>query len=187
MNAGTLTLERSISARRGPTTALAVLAVLALAILGFLLLRGGSSAELGSPRSVDSAELRDLSRSLDQPVYWAGPTGTAGALELTETANGSVYVRYLHDGAVPGDARDRFTTVATYSVPDAFAALSREADRPTAVTRTLPNGGLALLDVRRPNSVHLAWPDSGYEVEHFDPSPKRALDLVLEGAVAPVR
>jgi hypothetical protein len=43
------------------------------------------------------------------------------------------------------------------------------------------------MSARHPTSVYLAWPGSRYEVEVFDPSPKHALDLVLSGAIVPIR
>jgi hypothetical protein len=187
MSPGALALDPAAPARRRPTAAVLGLVFLLLAGVGVLLLRGGSETAVGSAHGADSAELSALSRQLDQPIFWAGPANPGSSLELTEAADGSVFVRYLPDGGAPGDSRERFTTVATYSVPDAYAALQNQARRASVVSRDLPAGGLATLDARRPNSVHIAWPDSGYEVELFDPSPRRALELVLDGAIAPIR
>jgi hypothetical protein len=157
-------------------------------LAAWLLLRddGDDSAAAGSPRVASAAQLRDLSASVGHDVYWAGSPAAGTELELTHQADGRIYVRYLTGDAQAGDARARFTTVGTYPVPAALAALRKQARQPTAVTRTLPGGGLAYLDADRPTSVYLAWPGSDYEVEVFDPSPKRALDLVLAGAIAPV-
>ena len=46
------------------------------------------------------------------------------AYELTRSADGSFYVRYLPAGAKPGDPRPEFLTVATYSVPAGLSMLS---------------------------------------------------------------
>jgi hypothetical protein len=145
------------------------------------------SAAAGSPQGATAAQLRDLSASVGHDVYWAGSPAAGVELELTHQADGRIYVRYLTGDGRVGDARPRFTTIGTYPVPAALAALRRQAQQPTAITRSLPGGGLAYLDADRPTSVYLAWPGSDYEVEVFDPSPKRALDLVLAGAVVPVR
>jgi hypothetical protein len=51
----------------------------------------------------------------------------------------------------------------------------------------LANGGLALVDADRPSSVYLAYEGQPYQVEVYDPSPDRALELVTSGAVQPVR
>jgi hypothetical protein len=169
--------------------AFAVVAAVILGLNAWLLLRddGGGSGSPGSATAVNAARLRDLSASVGHDVYWAGDPSSGTELELTHQADGRIYVRYLNGGAEVGDGRPRFTTVGTYPVPASLAALRKQAREPAAITRTLPEGGLAYLNADRPTSVYLAWPGSDYEVEVFDPSPKRALDLVLSGAIAPVR
>jgi hypothetical protein len=174
------------ASRRQRALALAAVLVLGLGLLAWVVLGDNASPDPAAPQATDSAQLRDLSASVGHPVYWAGAPAAGTKLEQTHSADGGVYVRYLSGDGELGDRRGRFTTVGTYPVPNAFAVLSRAAEQPTAVVRDLPGGGLALLDTRRPQSVYLAWPGSGYEVEVFDPSPKRALDLVLDGRVAPV-
>lgn len=185
MSAGTFAVVPLRPARRWPRFAAFVALVALSALSAGLLLRGGSGPDTG-PTTADAAQLRDLSGSLGHVVYWAGYPSRGTELELTQATNDSVYVRYLDGTAEVGDPGRGFTTVGTYLVPTAFAALSREARRPSTITRDLPGGGLAVMDLNRPRSVYLAWPGSGYEVEVFDPSPKRALDLVLSGAIAPV-
>jgi hypothetical protein len=180
------TAERRPGRRR--RTAVAVVVVLAVGLLAWLLLRSDDSAspESGAPRAADVQQLRALSASVGHPVYWAGGPAAGTELELTHQADGRIYVRYLSDGAEVGDERAGFTTVGTYPVPGAFAALGKAAKQPAAIVRDLPGGGLAYMSSKRPTSVYLAWPGSDYEVEVFDPSPKHALDLVLRGKVAPL-
>jgi hypothetical protein len=168
-----------------------VLIALALVIaLGAWLLLSGDAGESPGPEEPHFAspeQLRDLSAWVGHDVYWAGAPAASEEIELTHQLDGRIYVRYLGADGEPGDDRPRFTTVGTYPLPNAFAALGREAEGPEAITRNLPRGGTAYMDARQPNSVYLAWPGSGYEVEVFDPSPKHALDLVLAGAIRPVR
>jgi hypothetical protein len=168
---------------------IAVIATLAaLALVAWLAFgRGGDSAALqGRPQAAGVDQLRALSASVGHDVYWAGSPGTGESIELTHAKDGRIYVRYLSgDGAV-GDDRAQFTTIGTYPVPEALAALRRQARGPEAITRDLANGGFAYLSVDKPTSVYLAWPNSGYEVEVYDPSPKHALDLVLDGSIQPV-
>jgi hypothetical protein len=166
-----------------------VVLVAVVGLLAWLLLGGDGDepASVGAPRAAGVEQLRDLAASVGHDVYWAGPASVGAELELTHEADGRIFVRYLSDGGEVGDPRARFTTVATYPVPAALAALRKEADGPDAIIRTLPGGGLAYLNADQPTSVYLAWPGTGYEVEVFDPSPKHALDLVLAGAIVPVR
>lgn len=160
-----------------------------VALVAWLLLRidAGGSPEPSAPHVIKIAELRDLSALIGHEVYWAGPPRVGVKLELTHNSDGTIYLRYLSDESRVGNVRPRFTTVGTYPVPSAFAALTQEAKHPAAIVRNLPDGGLAYMNARHPTSVYIAWPGSEIEVEVFDPSPKHALDLVLSGAVAPIR
>lgn len=165
-----------------------VVAAVIVAVLVWLLLKGGGEhrATAGAtPQIVGVGELRSLSGQLGHPIYWAGPEPGA-RLELTHDADGRVYVRYLTGGAPAGDPRPLFLTVGTYPVPDAQAALRRAARQSSAPLRRVPGGGLALVRPGDPTSVYFAYPGSSSQVEVFDPSPKRALDLVLSGGVVPV-
>jgi hypothetical protein len=168
----------------------AVVAVLiGVALLAWLVLGGDDDdgGEAGAPQAVSVEELQERASSNDAlPVYWAGPqAGTT--YELTETSDGSVYVRYLPEDAEVGDPSPDFLTVATYPLENGYARVQAAAEEEGAETEELPNGGLALVDADRPSSVYVAYEGEPYQVEVYDPSPDRALDLVTSGAVQPVR
>ena len=75
----------------------AVVAVaLGIGFLAWLLLKDGGDEP--SAKEVSVQELEDAAGSKDQPVFWAGPQ-TGSRYEFTETADGSVYVRYLTGNA----------------------------------------------------------------------------------------
>src|SRR5205085_7031602 len=80
----------------------------------------------GVPVAVSSAELRTASKLLRQPIYWAG-RARGYHYELTRTANGYDYVRYLPHGVQAGDPRPKFLVVATYPFPGAYRALKKYA------------------------------------------------------------
>jgi hypothetical protein len=42
-------------------------------------------------------------------------------------------------------------------------------------------------DSAQPTNVYLAYPDQPFQVEVFDPTPGRALDLVLDRQIRPIR
>jgi hypothetical protein len=129
--------------------------------------------------------LRSLSASVGHPVYWAGPQrGTA--YEVTHTRDGSIYVRYLPAGVKVGDPRPH-TTVGTYPVHDAAAAVKAIAKREHGRTFSVARGLVAVVDSAHPTSVYVASPGSDYEIEVFDPTPTRARQLVTSGRIAPVR
>jgi hypothetical protein len=167
-----------------------VAVVLGLALLAFVLLSGGDddddSAGGAGARVVSVEELQETAGSRDRPIFWAGPRSGA-TYEFTETSDGSTYVRYLTGGAEVGDPSPNFLTVATYPLDNGYARVVAAGRREGAETTELQNGGIALVNEDRPSSVYLAYPRGKYQVEVYDPSPEEALDLVVSGAVQPVR
>lgn len=148
---------------------------------------GNRPARTGQgPVATSRSDLVELSNELGRPVYWAGrQPGTT--LELTQTQDGNVYVRYLTENATLGSPRPSFLTVATYPVDGARQALEATANERGATTTDLPDGGLAVRRRDAPSSVYLAYPQQDFQIEVYDPDPKRALDLVESGDVRPVR
>jgi hypothetical protein len=172
---------------RGLRLGAIVAVIIGVALLAWLVL-GGDDDGGGSnePQEVSVEDLQEEAGSADLPIYWAGPqAGTT--YEFTETDDGSVYVRYLPEDAEIGDPSPDFLTVATYPIENGYARVLAAAEQKGAETEELPNGGLALSDPARPSSAYLAYEGEPYQVEVYDPSPDRALDLVVSGAVQPVR
>jgi hypothetical protein len=133
--------------------------------------------------SVDG--LRAFATAIGHPVYWVGslPSYT---YELRLTRQGRVFVRYLPKGVDVGDRRASFLTVATYPVAGAVAALRRAAAA-GGVGMETEDGGFAYYARNKPTSVYYASPRaSGYQVEVFDPSPRRARSFVLSGRIRPI-
>jgi hypothetical protein len=151
----------------------------------WLLIRGGGTSETGLAHAASLRELAALPEIVHHPVYWAGPRpGTT--YELSRTKDGRIYIRYLPPTVDVGTAKPSYLTVGTYPQPHAFATLRATAKRQGSRTVTLPGGGLAFQYRSRPTSVYLAYPGSNYQVEVFDPSSARALQLVSSGQVKPV-
>jgi hypothetical protein len=144
-----------------------------------------AKAKAVAPRTVSAVELRRISASRNPLVYWAGPQASR-ALELTETAKGRVYVRYLTPQAKTGDRRAAFLTVATYPLEKAYDAVKAAAKRPGAVGFTLPRGGVAVYDRTRPTNLFVAYPDGQEQIEVYSPSAAQARRLVESGRVRPV-
>jgi hypothetical protein len=151
-----------------------------LAILG-----GGedsSSPEAAAPRVVAADELIEFEETLGHPLYWVGER-PGETLELSEEADGSVYLRYLPEGAEAGDPRQKFLTIGTYPVPDAEGALRRIAKGQGVELERLEDGSFALANPSAPGSVYLAHPGEDLEVEVYHPEAGRAMDLVRSGAI----
>lgn len=186
---GTTTLI-TLPSLKTPHVRLGALVALGLAafLIGWLVLGGGdgggSSATNGaSPRS--ESELREFAASSPHPVYWAGPRNDH-TYELTKTTDGRVFVRYLPSGVEAGDPRPDFLTIGTYPRRNAYSELKRAAKAPGALSRPIPQGGIAVLS-KGSSSVYFGYPDAAYQVEVYAPGAGAARELVLGGQVVPIR
>jgi hypothetical protein len=164
-----------------------VVVVLAAVIAAWLLLSDDDDAtgETGA-KTLSVEELQELADSRDLPTFWAGPQSGL-KYEVTETSDGAVYVRYLPEDAEVGDPRPGYLTVATYPLDNGYERVVAASRRDDSESERLPNGGLAVINSARPSSVYLGHRGEEYQVEVYHPSPDRARDLVVSGAVQPVR
>ena len=177
---------------RPPATAVALAAVFAAGLGGC-----GSGDKTASqattpvqatatPQLVTQQQLVSYAKTLPKPVYWAGPRPDI-SYELTRTAGGSTYVRYLPKGVAAGDPRPIFLTVGTYPRPNAFATVQQAAKRNPRAAVNLPAGGLAVPSPRSAKSVYLSYPKSPVLVEIFSTDPARSLSLARQRAIVPVQ
>lgn len=158
-------------------------AVRARRLVAHGLIRPLDKDEALGPIAVSRHDLVELSVQLARPVYWAG-AASGSTYELTTTAAGRVYVRYLRAGVRVGIAR-RYLTVATYPLKDAFATTTEAARESGAVTIPVA-GGFAFYRTALATSVYLAFPGIDEQIEVFDPSAQRAHRLVASGRIRPV-
>ena len=135
------------------------------------------------PVAFTAEQLRDESRALDQAIFWAGPK--AGyTYEFTRNASGSIFVRYLPAGVKVGAVEPHYLIVATYPFRHALNVLRIAAGKRGV---PIPGNGLALVHDQYPQSVHIAFPNTDYQVEVYDPSPARSLAVARSGNVTPVK
>jgi hypothetical protein len=177
-------------------------AVVALALAaGFvvwLVVRGNDDDSSGAPTTTQTAAtpevgpvaatpatLRALSDEVGHPVYWVGPRPRR-TYELTSTANGRIFIRYLPPGAKVGNRQAEYTIVGTYPVPDALEVLKKLSKRIGEKSVSAPGGGLAVYSIDAPTNVYVAYPRSDVQIEVFDPRAKQALRLATSGRLAPV-
>lgn len=163
--------------------AVVVLAIVAGLVVWLLASGGDSTTKRAPAASASITALRALAASARHPVYWAGPK-QGFKYELTRTADGRIYVRYLPAGVAIGDSRPNYLSIGTYPVKDALAAVTAIAKREKTATFKLSGGGIAVQDASHPTSVYFAYPGSDYQVEVYDPSPARARQLVVSGQIS---
>lgn len=175
--------------------AVLALALVAAALVYFLVIRGDGESEGGAdvtklpqggePVAVSEDDLASVAESVGHDIYWAGPQEDA-TLEVTQTEPGNVFVRYLPEGAQTGNPEPDFLTIGTYPVEDALAALEREAEEDGALTEETDDGAFVLTNESDPTSVYMAYPGSDLQIEVYAPDPDLALEIATSGAVEPV-
>jgi hypothetical protein len=143
-----------------------------------------ASVEPRGPVAASEDDLVALSKELDHPVYWAGPRENARN-ELTVTADGSVYIRYLPPGKDVG-ASGGTLTVATYPVEDAYAVTQKGASGDGSAVVEAPGDGFAMRSKRSRTNVYLAFPGEDVQVEVYSPVPGQAERLVTQGDIVSV-
>jgi hypothetical protein len=147
---------------------------------------GDVSLKTGEPQILSPSELSDFAAEQSEPVYWVGER-KGSELEVTASAQGRIYVRYLEGGAEAGDPRAKFLTVGTYPSKDPAAALRHAlANREGAKLARTDDGALLLIDPSSPQNAHLAYPGQAVQVEVFSPVPGAALRMASTGDVQPV-
>jgi hypothetical protein len=134
------------------------------------------------PVATTESDLSGLAAKLDQPIYWAGSQPNP-KLELTRTTTGEIYVRYLPPDEKIGEREKGYLTVATFPLDNAYDALKAVSQKPGEVVKQAPNHGLVVTKERSPTNVYIAYPGQGFQIEVYDPDPKRALSVATSGAV----
>lgn len=174
---------------RSVLVAVAVVLAVVIALVVWLLVRGGgeeASKPSRAPATAASIQrLNAFASTIGHPIYWVG-SQPRFTYELSRTKDGRVYIRYLPAGVKLGNPNPNYLTVGTYPQPNAFATLKVTARKQGIRTIHLAGGGLAFQYKNRPTSVYLAYPGSDFQIEVFDPSAARALQLVASGQVKPV-
>lgn len=168
-----------------------LLAIALIALLVWLLFLKSDDSSTGSvkpgggPVSTTEQDLVGLSQQVQQPIYWAG-TMPGTNMEVAQTSNNYIYLRYLPPDAPKGDSSPDVPFVGTYPTIDAFRNLRNYARHTKGPEVPIQNGGIALRVPGSPTSVYFAYPHEDVQVEMYDPHPGRALNLVKSGTVRPV-
>lgn len=136
------------------------------------------------PVVLSASGLSTLTAALSDPVYWVGMQAER-MYELSQTADGKSYVRYLPPGVKAGDSRT-LLTVGTYPLADAYAATESASKQGGSVAIPVPGDAVAFHAEGSETNAYVAFPGSDFQIEVYDPAPGHARLLVEQGAVEPV-
>ena len=158
-------------------------------VIVWLLVRGGDEETTATkasraPAFVSTSELQSAAASSQTPIYWAGEQ--SGVRYELSRSGGAVTVRYLAGDAKPGAGQAKFTSVSTYEQQDALSIIEDLARKPGTKSYKIDRGGVAYFEQRAPFNVYAAWPGEDVQVEVYEPTRGRALELVRSGKIIPV-
>jgi hypothetical protein len=173
---------------RGIVIGLAVV----VGIVAWVATSGGDDEPAPEPAAVEAEaaivseeELTEIASTAEYPVYWAGPIeGTE--LEVTDSGEAGVLVRYLEEGDEVGDAIADRIAIGSYPLDNPEKALDNFASQPGSKVQTSDELGEVVVSPNAPSSAYFVAPGNEVQVEVYDKAPGVALDLVLSGQVVPV-
>lgn len=126
--------------------------------------------------ALTESQLRDLVKREGVVAYWSGPQENA-LYSLVINNNHQVFVRYLPNGKGLEDTEATYRVVATYPQADAFTVTKAAGNQANAISFINGDGAQVFYSKTLSANVYLAYPDSPFEVEVFDPADGVALSM----------
>ena len=135
------------------------------------------AARISGGVALSEGELKDVVSKLGETVYWAGPM--RGAKYTINAQNvGAIYVRYLPNGKGISDTAPSFRVIATYKEENGYDATLAAGNQPNGVSFAKPDGaGVVYYNKNTPTNVYLAYKSRPFQIEIFDPSAEKAVEL----------
>lgn len=146
-----------------------------------------SSESSAGQMALTEAELKSVVANLNSVVYWVGPLENAKyTLDVTDA--GAAFVRYLPNGEGANDTAKNYLIVATYRVNAAYDAVKTAGNEQDGIGLLTSDGAAVYYNKNAATNVYLAYPGQDLQIEVFDPTPGKALQLVNTiGLVKPIR
>lgn len=131
------------------------------------------------------SEVETIPDEVGHAVFWAGDRADT-EIELRHDEIGNTHLRYLTDGAEPGDPAPAYLDIGTYPFENGYSVISGMASE-DGRKRVRTGDAVGFYDPERPTNVYLGFPDRpDFQVEVFDPVPGRALKVVRSGDIVPM-
>jgi hypothetical protein len=135
------------------------------------------------PISQSARQLSSRALAVGQPFYWAGPKKNYHYEFQRLAKNGNIYVRYLPKGVPARGKPGELTIIATYPMVNAYGRLKRGAKGRVVTGK---RGSIVWVQTNDPKSVYIAWKGVPYEVEVYNPNPRKAARIAEDGSVTTV-
>jgi hypothetical protein len=121
-------------------------------------------------------ELKNLVSEQKLTAYWSGPIGGA-TYSINANQSGQVFIRYIEKGQKCDSQTREYRVIATYSQAGAFESTKAAGNQANGVSLANTDGSIVYFNKESPTNVYLAYPEIEYQIEIFDPDPKKAVTL----------
>lgn len=180
---------RKVKEQKGPTRILVAAGAAVVAVVAVILiiswLGGDDDSSSQTPQTLTEAELIEQVHDMGQTVYWVGPQPGSEGYELTPAPDGSVFLRYVPNGASGKDPQTEYLTVGTYPVADAQGALLN-AKESSPGAKLSEHDGYQVLE-GGPKNVYVVFSaQPELQIEIYSPEPAEAAHLANAGVLTTI-
>jgi hypothetical protein len=132
---------------------------------------------------LSESELRDISRDVSTPIFWAGPI-TGYSYLLTVDKNGSAIVKYKAPESADQATLNASRQIATYPAKNAWENSLTASAAVGFSSFKNSDGSLVFYSIDNSSDVFMAFPDKELQIEIYDSRAGQALSLsVLVGQI----
>lgn len=118
-------------------------------------------------------------------VFWAGEeAGFTYVLSTQE--NGQASVRYIPADGDPQAGGPVYRVLGSYPIRDAFNVTKKAGEAADSVLLTNSDGSVVVYNKNKTTNVYIAFPKVDVQIEIFDPTPGKALELATSGRIVAI-
>lgn len=118
-------------------------------------------------------------------VFWAGEEAGFTYVLRTE-ANGQASVRYIPTDGDPQAQGAVYRVLGSYPIKDAFNVTKKAGEAADSVLLTNSDGSIVVYNKNKTTNVYIAFPKVDVQIEIFDPTPGKALELATSGRIVAI-
>jgi hypothetical protein len=165
---------------------LAVGFIISNLISGRVIARQEFQIQTSGSISISEAELYEIAKKHELPIYWSGPiAGYNYLLALDE--KGSSILKYIPESGTAASITDSKREIATYNSDQAWEKSLIAANTMGLSNFKNADGSLVFYSTNNASDVFMAFEGIDVQVEIFDSRAGQALSLaLLEGEIRPV-
>ena len=129
--------------------------------------------------------LKTAVAAIGRPVYWAGAEPDYQYV-LQTFGNGQTTVRYIPKDGDPNNQEAVYRVMGTYPIKGAFDVTTKAGQAENSALLTNSDGSIVVYNKSKTTNVYVAFPGVDVQIEIYDPTPGKALEIATSGRVVAV-